>query len=61
MKVMIVNNIIVSKKNIRNHFLKKFIFNKLLFLTVYNRQCKNDEDIQYENECYYNTSFNYLI
>lgn len=61
MKVLIINNIIVSKKNVRNYFLKKFIFNKLLFLNVYNRQCRNDEDIQYENDCYYSSDFNYLI
>ena len=61
MKVMIVNNVIVSKKNIRNYILMKNAFYKMLFLTIHNKQCKNDEDMEYENECYYSSKFNYLI
>jgi hypothetical protein len=58
---MIVNNIIIPKKNIRTYFLMKNAFYKMLFITIHNKQCKIDEDIEYENECYYSSKFNYLI
>ena len=61
MKVILVNNGYIPKKNIRTYFLMKNAFNKMLFLTVYNKQCKNENDMDYENECYYSSKLNYLI
>lgn len=46
--------------DIRSYFLKKWSFGNLLFLYIYNSQVREEEDYQYENDCYFNEEFNYL-
>jgi len=44
----------------RNYLLKKISFNNLLFNYIYSRQLRQDEDFQYENDCYFNDELDYL-
>ena len=46
--------------DIRSYFLKKWSFENLLFLYIHNSQMREEDDYDYENDCYFNEELNYL-
>ena len=56
-----IDNNSVHIKHLKKYILMRKYFTHLLYNAKLNIHMRMQEDLQYENDCYYSTEYNYLI